>query len=113
MSRKANCTRSLPDIVSELYVSEFPIRIHIRLSCLVTRFWFAFFERYRMCPFLRYIFPTSQRLTGSMPMHPLPAFLNNGVPVALSSDDPGIFGHMGLSFDYFQVCPSPPTSNWL
>lgn len=43
------------------------------------------------------------RLTSSMPMHPLPIMLNNGVPVALSSDDPSVFGNMGLTYDYFQV----------
>ena len=44
-----------------------------------------------------------QRLTSSMPMHPLPALLNNGVHVVLSCDDPSVFGNMGLTFDYFQV----------
>jgi len=43
------------------------------------------------------------RLTSSMPMHPLPILINNGVPVALCSDDPAVFGNMGLSFDFFQV----------
>ncbi|EDR14394.1 uncharacterized protein LACBIDRAFT_306187 [Laccaria bicolor S238N-H82] len=43
------------------------------------------------------------RLTSSMPMHPLPALMNNGVPVALCSDDPAVFGNMGLTFDYYQV----------
>ncbi|KAI0636439.1 Metallo-dependent hydrolase [Trametes polyzona] len=43
------------------------------------------------------------RLTGSMPMHPLPAVMNHGVHVALCSDDPAIFGNMGLSFDFYQV----------
>ncbi|KAF8969728.1 hypothetical protein BDZ97DRAFT_1794869 [Flammula alnicola] len=43
------------------------------------------------------------RLTSSMPMHPLPVLLNNGVPVALCSDDPAVFGNMGLTFDYYQV----------
>lgn len=38
-----------------------------------------------------------------MPAHPLPVLMNNGVPVALSSDDPAIFGNMGLTYDYFQV----------
>ena len=37
-------------------------------------------------------------------MHPLPILMNQGVHVALSSDDPAIFGNMGLSFDYYQVC---------
>ncbi|PFH54144.1 hypothetical protein AMATHDRAFT_135550 [Amanita thiersii Skay4041] len=46
------------------------------------------------------------RLTSSMPMHPLPIMMNNGIPVALSSDDPGTFGHMGLTFDYYQVLVS-------
>ena len=44
-----------------------------------------------------------QRYTGSMPMHPLPVLMNQGVHVALSSDDPAMFGNMGLSFDFFQV----------
>ena len=39
-----------------------------------------------------------------MPMHPLPAMLNSGVPVALCSDDPAIFGNLGISFDFYQVC---------
>ncbi|KAI0819073.1 Metallo-dependent hydrolase [Irpex lacteus] len=43
------------------------------------------------------------RLTSSMPMHPLPALINHGVPVSLCSDDPAVFGNMGLSFDFFQV----------
>ncbi|KAI0672700.1 Metallo-dependent hydrolase [Trametes maxima] len=43
------------------------------------------------------------RLTGSMPMHPLPAVLNQGVHVALCSDDPAVFGNMGLTFDFYQA----------
>lgn len=43
------------------------------------------------------------RLTSSMPMHPLPVLLNNGVSVALCPDDPSVFGNMGLSFDFYQV----------
>ncbi|KAJ3801503.1 hypothetical protein GGU11DRAFT_769377 [Lentinula aff. detonsa] len=43
------------------------------------------------------------RLTSSMHMHPLPVLLNQGVSVALCSDDPSVFGNMGLTFDYFQV----------
>lgn len=46
---------------------------------------------------------SEQRLTSSMPMHPLPALLNNGVPVALCSDDPAAFGNMGLTYDFYQV----------
>ena len=37
-------------------------------------------------------------------MHPLPILLNNGVPVALCSDDPAVFGNLGLTYDFFQVC---------
>jgi len=29
--------------------------------------------------------------------------LNHGVPIALASDDPGIFANMGLTYDFFQV----------
>ncbi|EIN07184.1 adenosine deaminase, partial [Punctularia strigosozonata HHB-11173 SS5] len=46
------------------------------------------------------------RLTSSMPMHPFPTLLNHGVPVALCSDDPAVFGSMGLSYDFFQVLVS-------
>jgi adenosine deaminase len=45
----------------------------------------------------------AQRLASSMLMHPLPVLLNNGVPVALSCDDPSVFGNMGLTFDFYQV----------
>jgi adenosine deaminase len=44
-----------------------------------------------------------------MPAHPLPIIMNNGVPVALNSDDPAIFGNLTLSYDYFQV----PFYGWL
>lgn len=50
---------------------------------------------------------SAQRLTGSMPMHPLPAVMNQGVHVALCSDDPAVFGNMGLTFDFYQVSPTP------
>ncbi|EKM82473.1 hypothetical protein AGABI1DRAFT_124938 [Agaricus bisporus var. burnettii JB137-S8] len=43
------------------------------------------------------------RLTSSMPMHPLPCILNNGVPVALSCDDPSVFGNFGVTYDFYQV----------
>ncbi|XP_006457910.1 hypothetical protein AGABI2DRAFT_114933 [Agaricus bisporus var. bisporus H97] len=43
------------------------------------------------------------RLTSSMPMHPLPCILNNGVPVALSCDDPSVFGNLGVTYDFYQV----------
>ena len=38
-----------------------------------------------------------------MPMHPLPIVINNGIPVALCSDDPAVFGNLGLTFDFYQV----------
>ncbi|KAB5589123.1 Adenosine deaminase CECR1 [Ceratobasidium theobromae] len=43
------------------------------------------------------------RLTRSANTHTLPILLNNGVPVALSSDDPAVFQNPGLSFDFYQV----------
>ncbi|KAF8559677.1 Metallo-dependent hydrolase [Imleria badia] len=43
------------------------------------------------------------RLTSSMATHPLPALINQGVPVVLASDDPAMFSNMGLSFDFYQV----------
>ncbi|KAH7337223.1 hypothetical protein B0J17DRAFT_666763 [Rhizoctonia solani] len=53
------------------------------------------------------------RLTSSMPMHPLPVLLNNGVSVALCPDDPSVFGNMGLSFDFFQVIVASEVTNLL
>ncbi|KAI0306408.1 adenosine deaminase-like growth [Multifurca ochricompacta] len=50
------------------------------------------------------------RLSSSMPMHPLPVVLNQGVPVTLNSDDPSVFGAMGLSYDFFQVLVSSETT---
>ncbi|KAI9448908.1 hypothetical protein BJY52DRAFT_1309800 [Lactarius psammicola] len=50
------------------------------------------------------------RLTSSMPMHPLPAMINQGVPVTLNSDDPSVFGAMGLSYDFYQVFVSSETT---
>ncbi|KAJ7510093.1 hypothetical protein B0H11DRAFT_2152419 [Mycena galericulata] len=47
--------------------------------------------------------PISYGLTSSMLMHPLPILMNNGLPVALCSDDPAMFGNMGLTFDFYQV----------
>jgi adenosine deaminase CECR1 len=38
-----------------------------------------------------------------MLMHPLPILINNGLAVALCSDDPAMFGNMGLSYDFYQV----------
>ncbi|KAI9458273.1 hypothetical protein F5148DRAFT_330562 [Russula earlei] len=49
-------------------------------------------------------------LTPSMSMHPLPVVLNQGVPVTLNSDDPSVFGAMGLSYNYFQVLVSSETT---
>ena len=51
-----------------------------------------------------------QRLTSSMPMHPLPIVLNRGVPITLNSDDPSVFGAMGISYDFFQVLVSSETT---
>ncbi|KIY73210.1 Metallo-dependent hydrolase [Cylindrobasidium torrendii FP15055 ss-10] len=50
------------------------------------------------------------RLTSSMPMHPLPILVNHGISVALCSDDPSVFGNMGLSYDYYQVLVSSEVS---
>ncbi|KAF9246421.1 Metallo-dependent hydrolase [Melanogaster broomeanus] len=47
-----------------------------------------------------------ERLTSSMPMHPLPIIMNQGIPVVLASDDPAMFNSMGLSFDFYQATGS-------
>ncbi|KAJ7579114.1 hypothetical protein C8J56DRAFT_336847 [Mycena floridula] len=43
------------------------------------------------------------RLSTSMAGHPLPILVNHGIPTVLASDDPAIFGNMGLTFDFYQV----------
>ena len=48
-----------------------------------------------------------------MPNHPLPAVLNNGVPVSLNSDDSAVFDSMGLSYDFYQVLVSSEISGLL
>ncbi|QRV92114.1 AMP deaminase [Ceratobasidium sp. AG-Ba] len=53
------------------------------------------------------------RLTSSMPTHPLPILLNNGLAVALGPDDPSIFGNLTLSFDFYQVIVSSEVTNVL
>ncbi|KAF7778536.1 hypothetical protein Agabi119p4_2881 [Agaricus bisporus var. burnettii] len=50
------------------------------------------------------------RLTSSMPMHPLPSILNNGVPVALSCDGPSVFGNFGVTYDFYQVLVASETN---
>ncbi|VDB96742.1 unnamed protein product [Peniophora sp. CBMAI 1063] len=50
------------------------------------------------------------RLCSSMPAHPLPILLNNGIPVSLNSDDPAVFNSMGMSYDFYQVIVSSEIS---
>ncbi|KAJ1303110.1 hypothetical protein OPQ81_011311 [Rhizoctonia solani] len=53
------------------------------------------------------------RFTRSANTHPLPILLNNGVAVALSSDDPSVFHNPGLSFDFYQVIVASNITNLL
>ncbi|CAE6497098.1 unnamed protein product [Rhizoctonia solani] len=53
------------------------------------------------------------RYTRSANTHPLPILLNNGVPVALSSDDPSVFHNPGVSFDFYQVMVASNITNLL
>ncbi|KZV69050.1 adenosine deaminase-like growth, partial [Peniophora sp. CONT] len=59
-----------------------------------------------MCPISNEIL----RLCSSMPAHPLPVLLNNGIPLSLNSDDPAVFNSMGLSYDFYQVLVSSEIS---
>ncbi|KAH9005332.1 hypothetical protein EDB86DRAFT_3062117 [Lactarius hatsudake] len=53
--------------------------------------------------------PISCGLTSSMPMHPLPAKINQGVPVTLNSDDRLCLERKG-SYDFYQVFFSSETT---
>lgn len=37
-------------------------------------------------------------------LHPAKTFLNYGIPITISSDDPGFFGYNGVSYDYYALC---------
>lgn len=43
------------------------------------------------------------RYVDDLRIHPASGYLNRGVPCVLASDDPGIFGNDGLSFDFWQA----------
>ena len=76
------------------------------------RFWYGMAFLFHLATLSdRILLP--KRLTSSMPMHPLPILLNHGVPIALNSDDPAIFGYMGLSYDFFQVIASSEVTGLL
>lgn len=50
------------------------------------------------------------RLCSSIPAHPLPVLLNNGIPLSLNSDDLAVFNTMGLSYDFYQALVSSEIS---
>lgn len=52
------------------------------------------------------ICPLSNQILGyvsDLRIHPGSYFLRNGIQVAISSDDPGIFGYNGLSYDFWSI----------
>ncbi|MCZ6693017.1 MAG: adenosine kinase, partial [Bacteroidetes bacterium] len=52
------------------------------------------------------ISPLSNQILGyvsDLRMHPGQYFLANGVQCTISSDDPGVFGYNGLSYDYWSI----------
>jgi adenosine deaminase CECR1 len=50
--------------------------------------------------------PISNQLLGFVPdlrMHPAHTFINNGIQISVSSDDPSIFNYTGVSLDYWSI----------
>lgn len=50
--------------------------------------------------------PISNQVLGYVPdlrMHPASGYLKEGVPCVLASDDPGLFGYHGMSFDVWEA----------
>ena len=48
--------------------------------------------------------PISNQMLGyvrDLRIHPASGYLRRGVPVVLGNDDPGIFGNVGLSYDFW------------
>jgi adenosine deaminase CECR1 len=38
--------------------------------------------------------------------HPAGAYITEGLPIVISSDDPGVFGYEGLTYDYWAAAMS-------
>jgi adenosine deaminase CECR1 len=50
--------------------------------------------------------PLSNQILGyvqNLRMHPASGYINKGIPVAISSDDPQIFNYTGLTYDFFSA----------
>ena len=103
MQGKEYCDRNLPYFVRTLFLFLFffPADSYFLIG---TRFWLTS----QLAIWSIANIHLFQRLTSSMPMHPLPAVMNHGVPVTLCSDDPSAFGNMGLSYDFFQASHNLP-----
>ena len=50
--------------------------------------------------------PLSNQILGyvaDMRNHPARIFLRNGIQCSVNSDDPGVFGYQGLTYDFFMI----------
>jgi adenosine deaminase CECR1 len=59
----------------------------------------SFLDLFQVCPISNQLL----RFVSDLRNHPAVVYMTNGLPVAISNDDPHVFGYSGLSYDYYEA----------